>query len=57
MFRALPFFVFKRRMKPKVDLYQILGVDRKAAPDDLKRAYKQLALKHHPVGVATWHLV
>jgi hypothetical protein len=27
----------------------ILSVDREAQPEELKRAYKQLALKHHPV--------
>lgn len=30
------------------DYYQILGVDRKASDDDIKRAYRKLALKYHP---------
>jgi molecular chaperone DnaJ len=31
-----------------MDFYVILGVDRGAAPGDIKRAYKRLARKHHP---------
>jgi curved DNA-binding protein len=30
------------------DYYNILGVDRKASEDDIKRAYRKLALKYHP---------
>ncbi|KDN41779.1 DnaJ-domain-containing protein [Tilletiaria anomala UBC 951] len=30
------------------DYYQILGVSKSASDDELKRAYKKLALKHHP---------
>lgn len=30
------------------DYYQILGVDRKAADAEIKKAYRQLALKYHP---------
>jgi curved DNA-binding protein len=30
------------------DYYKILGVDRKASKDDIKRAYRKLALKTHP---------
>ncbi|KAJ2157929.1 hypothetical protein GGF46_004151 [Coemansia sp. RSA 552] len=29
-------------------LYNVLGVDRDATPDELKRAYRRLALRHHP---------
>ena len=35
-------------MAAKVDLYSILGVDRSAPPDVLKKAYRRLARKYHP---------
>ena len=28
--------------------YQVLGVEKDADDDDLKKAYRKLALKHHP---------
>lgn len=30
------------------DYYKVLGVDRNATQDELKKAFRQLALKHHP---------
>jgi len=32
----------------KRDFYEVLGVARDSAPDDVKRAYRQMALKFHP---------
>jgi molecular chaperone DnaJ len=30
------------------DLYEVLGVDRRATQDDIKQAYRRLAREHHP---------
>jgi molecular chaperone DnaJ len=35
-------------MASKRDYYEVLGVARDASEDDLKSAYRKLALKHHP---------
>ena len=31
-----------------VDYYSTLGIDKKATTEDIKKAYRKLARKHHP---------
>ena len=34
--------------QPPRDYYEVLGVNRKALPDDLKNAWRKLARRFHP---------
>jgi DnaJ family protein C protein 9 len=33
---------------PEIDPYHVLGLETEATADDVKKAYRKLALKHHP---------
>ena len=33
---------------PSIDPYAVLGLEQDATADDVKKAYRKMALKHHP---------
>ena len=35
-------------MAQKRDYYEVLGVEKNASEDDIKRAYRKIAIKYHP---------
>ena len=35
-------------MTTKRDLYEILGISRNASTDEIKKAYRKLAIQYHP---------
>jgi len=40
--------LYNNRLRKCKDYYEILGVTKDCSEDDVKRAYKKLALKYHP---------
>ena len=35
-------------MKNKRDYYEVLGIDRSASSDEIRKTYRKLAMQHHP---------
>jgi len=33
---------------PQINPYEVLGIEKTASEDEIKRAYRKSALKHHP---------
>src|SRR5262249_25095759 len=37
-----------RKLMNKRDYYEVLGVGKDASPDEIKKAFRRLAVQHHP---------
>lgn len=36
------------KFNPKLDYYKVLNISNQATPDQIKKAFKELAKKYHP---------
>lgn len=42
------FFLYSKSGGTDRNLYEVLGIQKNASQDDIKKAYRRLALKYHP---------
>lgn len=41
-------FQLKNKMSTKRDFYEVLGISKTASPDEIKKAYRKVAMQYHP---------